>query len=33
VGNKYTAGLDVELAAFLRGVAAETVREYYGQGG
>ena len=33
VGNKYTAGLDAELAAFLQGVAAETVREYYGQGG
>jgi hypothetical protein len=33
VGNKYTAGLDPELAAFLQGVAAETVREYYGQAG
>jgi hypothetical protein len=33
LGNKYTAGLDAELAAFLQGVAAETVREYYGQGG
>jgi hypothetical protein len=33
VGNRYTAGLDPELAAFLQGVAAETVREYYGQGG
>jgi hypothetical protein len=33
VGNKYNAGLDPELAAFLQGVAAETVREYYGQGG
>jgi hypothetical protein len=33
VGNKYSAGLDAELAAFLQGVAAETVREYYGQGG
>ena len=29
VGNKYTAGLDPELAAFLQGVAAETVREYF----
>ena len=29
-GNKYTAGLDPELAAFLQGVAWETVREYYG---
>ncbi len=33
VGNKYSAGLDAELAAFLQGVAPETVREYYGQGG
>ncbi len=33
VGNKYNAGLDPELAAFLQGVAAETLREYYGQGG
>jgi hypothetical protein len=33
VGNKYSAGLDAELAAFLQGIAAETVREYYGQGG
>jgi hypothetical protein len=33
LGNKYTAGLDAELAAFLQGVAADTVREYYGQGG
>jgi len=32
VGNKYTAGLDAELAAFLQGVAAETVREYYARG-
>jgi hypothetical protein len=30
VGNKYTAGLDSELAAFLQGVAADTVREYFG---
>ena len=30
VGNKYTAGLDPELAAFLQGVAADTVREYFG---
>ncbi len=29
VGNAYTAGLDPELAAFLQGVAAETVREYF----
>ena len=29
VGNKYTAGLDPELAAFLQGVAADTVREYF----
>jgi len=29
-GNKYTAGLDPSLAAFLQGVAWETVREYYG---
>ena len=29
VGNAYTAGLDAELAAFLQGVAAETVREYF----
>jgi hypothetical protein len=33
LGNKYTAGLDAELAAFLQEVAAETVREYYGRGG
>ena len=31
VGNKYTAGLDPELAAFLQSVAAETVKEYYGR--
>jgi hypothetical protein len=30
VGNAYTAGLDPELAAFLQGVAADTVREYFG---
>ena len=30
VGNKYTAGLDPELAAFLQGVAADTAREYFG---
>jgi len=30
VGNPYVAGLDPELAAFLQGVAAETVREYFG---
>ena len=30
VGNKYTAGLDPEVAAFLQTVAADTVREYYG---
>ena len=30
-GNKYTAGLDPELAAFLQGVAWETVQEYYGR--
>ena len=29
-GNKYTAGLDPALAAFLQTVAWETVREYYG---
>jgi hypothetical protein len=29
VGNRYTAGLDPELAAFLQGVAADTVREYF----
>ena len=29
-GNKYTAGLDPSLAAFLQSVAWETVREYYG---
>ena len=29
VGNKYTAGLDPEVAAFLQTVAADTVREYY----
>lgn len=31
VGNKYTAGLDSELAAFLQTVAADTVKEYYGR--
>jgi hypothetical protein len=31
VGNSYTAGLDAELAGFLQGVAAETVKEYYGR--
>ena len=31
VGNKYTAGLDPELAAFLQSVAAETVKEYFGR--
>ena len=31
VGNKYTAGLDAELAAFLQSVAADTVREYFGR--
>ena len=30
VGNSYVGGLDPELAAFLQGVAAETVREYFG---
>jgi len=30
VGNRYTAGLDPELAEFLQGVAADTVREYFG---
>ena len=29
VGNKYIAGLDPEVAAFLQAVAADTVREYY----
>jgi hypothetical protein len=29
-GNKYSAGLDPELASFLQSVAWETVREYYG---
>ena len=33
VGNKYTAGLDPELAAFLQAVAAETVKEYFGRSG
>ena len=31
VGNKYTAGLDPELATFLQTVAADTVREYFGR--
>ena len=31
VGNKYTAGLDAELATFLQTVAADTVREYFGR--
>ena len=31
VGNKYSAGLDAELAAFLQTVAADTVREYFGK--
>jgi len=30
VGNKYSAGLDPELAAFLQRVAADTVHEYFG---
>jgi hypothetical protein len=30
VGNKYSAGLDPELATFLQTVAADTVRDYYG---
>jgi hypothetical protein len=30
VGNKYTAGLDAELAGFLQSIASEAVREYYG---
>ncbi|MCE9659821.1 MAG: hypothetical protein K8R60_14770 [Burkholderiales bacterium] len=29
VGNKYTAGLDPELATFLQTVAADTVKEYF----
>jgi hypothetical protein len=29
IGNKHTAGLDPEVAAFLQTVAADTVREYY----
>ena len=29
VGNRYTAGLDAKTAAFLQGVAAETVARYY----
>ncbi len=33
VGNKYTAGLDPELATFLQTVAADTVTEYDGRGG
>jgi hypothetical protein len=33
VGNKYIAGLDPELAAFLQAVAAETVKEYFGRSG
>lgn len=31
VGNKYTAGIDPALAAFLQNIAQETVREYLGQ--
>ena len=31
VGNKYTATLDPETAAFLQNVAWDTVREYYGK--
>jgi hypothetical protein len=31
VGIRYTADLDPELAAFLQGVAWETVQEYYGK--
>jgi hypothetical protein len=31
VGNKYIAGLDPELAAFLQKVADETVKEYFGR--
>jgi len=33
IGNKYTAGLDPELAAFLQKVADETVKEYFGRSG
>jgi len=29
-GNKYTAGLDADTAAFLQGIAWDTVRQYYG---